>query len=147
MAGCIKQRDTGSQINTPPMPRYPDEYLPSVQMSLQQFCDKAEALLNLSVDAFVRFVLSGRFCDDDGIMFRATVNARDGARIPQLGDYNLQRDIDSAIGITHDLPFTVPMAIFPLASFTDTLKKNNHIQGPANARDVCNPISPLLSLQ
>ena len=44
-----------------------------------------------------------------------------------IGDYQLFRDIDSAIGVTQDLPFRRPLAIFPLPSFRDTLTQDNHV--------------------
>lgn len=39
----------------------------------------------------------------------------------------LLRDVDSVIGTSRDLPFTTSIAIFPVPSFVDTLKKNNKV--------------------
>jgi hypothetical protein len=121
------------------MPRYPDESLPSIQMSLADFVDTAQTILS-APDAdprdFVHFVLAGRLKQDDGLDKRVFVNAREDAFVPGRGEYQLRRDYDSGFGTTRDFPFTAAMAIFPVASFADTLKKDNHIRGLAIAQDV-----------
>jgi hypothetical protein len=117
---------------------YPDESLSESQMSLQQFVWTARYILSQEQNSeetllrFIRFVLAGRFeFNDDQI--RIFVNARQGAPPPSFRDYHLRRDIDSAFGVTRDLPFRVALAIFPLASFRDTLTKDIHMKYKPNA--------------
>ena len=111
---------------------YPDETLHESQVSLQQFVRTAEYLLYQdqtpdNVVRFVRFVLAGRF-ELDGQQIRIFVNARQAASPPSINAYQDRRDLDSAIGVTRDLPFRVALAIFPLASFRDTLTEDNHVK-------------------
>lgn len=108
---------------------YPDEPLGSLQLSLSQFVTLSHTLFNLeAADAttFIRLVLAGRL-EMNGKSLRVSINAKQGAPPPPVGKYDLHRDIDSVIGITQDLPFKRPLAIFPLASFWDTLTKDNHV--------------------
>lgn len=116
---------------------YPDEFLSESQMSLKQFVQAAQHLLSLErspdVSArFLRFVLAGRL-ELNGNQTRIFINARQGAFPPPIHDYRKRRDIDSAVGLGHDLPFRIALAIFPLASFRDTLTKDNHIKYNLNA--------------
>lgn len=108
---------------------YPDEPLDFLQLSLAQFVTLSNMLLNMeAADAttFVRFVLAGRL-EMNGKSLRVSINAKQGAPPPPVDKYDLYRDIDSVIGITQDLPFKRPLAVFPLASFRDTLTKDNHV--------------------
>ena len=124
------------------MPGYPDETLPSIQMSLPEFTETAQHLLyapNADPRDFVQFVLAGRLKQDDGSEKRVFINSRDDAYVPGRGEHRQKRDYDSASGTSRDMPFTAAMAVFPVASFADTLKKDNHIGGLAFAPDVrCN---------
>ncbi|KAG2738365.1 hypothetical protein P692DRAFT_201731319 [Suillus brevipes Sb2] len=107
---------------------YPDETLSDIQVSLTEFVSVAQHLLKQDeLEHFLRFVLAGRLRRHD-MMARIFINARQGALAPPLSQYQLYRDIDSVIGITRNLPFKLPMSIFPLASFRDTLTKDNHIK-------------------
>jgi hypothetical protein len=116
--------------------RYPDEPLPEVQLSLQSFTSRAQRILQCEgVHKFLHFVLAGRL-DEQGDTHRVFVNARQSVSAPQEFEYDITRDIDSAIGITRDLPFTTSLAVFPMASFSDTLKKDNHVCGPVKQQDV-----------
>src|SRR4051812_10775642 len=109
--------------------RYPDEPRPSTQLTLFQFVQVAEDLQRTDdMHDFARFVCAGRWGNDDQEQ-RVFVNARQDARAPPTLEYELRRDFDSAIGITKDLPFHEAMAVFPMASFDDTLKRDNHIKG------------------
>jgi hypothetical protein len=115
---------------------YPDELLHESQMSLKQFVQISEYLFSQedtpdNLIRFVRFVLAGRF-DFNGDQTRVFINARQDASPPPIHKYQLHRDLDSAIGITRDLPFRTALAIFPLASFRDTLTKDNHIKYKSN---------------
>jgi len=111
---------------------YPDELLHESQMSLKQFVHISEYLFSQedtpdNLIHFVRFVLAGRF-DFNGDQTRVFINARQDALPPPIHKYQLHQDLHSAIGITRDLPFHTALAIFPLASFRDTLTKDNHIK-------------------
>lgn len=104
---------------------HPDEDLPELQLSLRQFVTLAQHLYDPNgqdTDSFVRFILAGRW---EG--HRVFINARQGASAPSKGQYISRGDIDSVIGITRDLPFRVPLRVFPVPSFRDTLTDNNHI--------------------
>ena len=111
-------------------------------MSLTDFTATAQQILrapNADPRDFVQFVLAGRLKQDDGSEMRVFLNSRDDAYVPGRGEYGYKRDYDSAFGATRDMPFTAAMAVFPVASFADTLKKDNHIKGLAIASDVrCN---------
>ncbi|KAG1719121.1 hypothetical protein EDB19DRAFT_1648748 [Suillus lakei] len=112
----------------------PDEDLPAIQVSLKEFVSAAEQMFTLGqsddqLEAFLRFALAGRLqCHNQ--LTRIFINARQGVRAPAISEYKLYRDIDSAIGITWDLPFKLSMAIFPLPAFRDTLTKDNHLKCP-----------------
>jgi hypothetical protein len=111
---------------------YPDEALDSLQLSLTDYVSIARALFpsesesDQDPNAFIRFVLAGRL-DIDARHFRVSINAKQGALPPPFGKYQLFGDVDSVIGVTRDLPFRRPFAIFPLPYFRDTLTKDNHI--------------------
>jgi hypothetical protein len=116
---------------------HPDELLHESQMSLKQFVQISEYLFSQedtpdNLIRFVRFVLAGRF-DFDGSQTRIFINARQDASPPPIHKYQLHRDLDSANGITRDLPFRTALAIFPLASFRDTLTKDNHMKYQSSA--------------
>jgi hypothetical protein len=123
---------------------YPDENLGQHQLTLEEFVKVAQHLSSqgqgINSDAFIRFVLAGRY--PDGVSNQSSrifINARQGAFLPD--DAVLQRysDVDSVIGITRDLPYSLPMAIFPLASFRDTLTEDVHIKYPMSPLSV--PVS------
>lgn len=115
----------------------PDEDLPAIQVSLSEFVSAAEQMfLPDQLENFLRFILAGRLQYRDKLA-RIFINARQGALVPPISEYKLYRDIDSVIGVTHDLPFRLPMAIFPLASFRDTLTEDNHLKCPLSCPKVC----------
>jgi hypothetical protein len=118
------------------MPLYPNESLPKVQLSLSDFVFLGKSILTETGDvpSFVRFMLGGRWQNNGEFdeypetgECRVFVNARQGAFIPRHGQYRLSRDIDTVIGISYDLPFTEAMAVLPISSFADTLRKTNHL--------------------
>ncbi|KAG1838806.1 hypothetical protein DFJ58DRAFT_668161 [Suillus subalutaceus] len=112
----------------------PDEDLPVIQVSLGEFVLAAEQMFTVpdQLEAFLRFVLAGRLQYHDEHA-RISINARQGALAPHISKYQLYRDIDSVIGITKDLPFQLHMAIFPLASFRDSLTEDNHLKCPLSS--------------
>lgn len=109
--------------------QYPDEDLPTSQLSLEEFVKISQHLHSLSSshpDAFIRFNLAGRFLSN-ALQSHITVNIRQGNSLIGKTIYR-RSDIDSVIGVSADLPFIVPLAIFPLASFRDTLTEDNHLK-------------------
>jgi len=129
-----------------PYLRYPDEELPHAQVPLRQFVDTAMGLLQEegSIDQFVRYVLAGRYYDNDNeLQSRVFLNARQGFPNMASLQHDQIRDYDSALGVTMALPFTRPLSIYPVASFRDTLKKNNHIKGLAYNAQVGHCSAPL----
>lgn len=130
---------------------YPDEELNPLQLSLLGFTAIAQQLFgtvtesNESRDSFIRFVLAGRLGHSDTAS-RVFMNARQGVGPPPKNEYSLRRDFDSLIGITRDLPFACAMAVFPLPSFRDTLKKDNHLTANAASTDVGVSVVSVVSL-
>lgn len=115
---------------------YPDETLKERFLSLAEFV-KISSFLETEIKeeiASVRYALAGRFAEEAGEI-RVFLNSTLGVEAPPLGQYTLRRDIDSMIGITRDLPFRVAFALFPLASFRDTLTKDNHLKFPRSGFD------------
>lgn len=117
---------------------YPDEYLRRKVVSLPELCEKYEELLlgdDYGVPQFVRLALSGRLERVPGAPdrdYKYLVNVSRDAFIPDNeDDYVTSGDFDSAFGQTKDLPFVMPLAVFPIPSFQDTLTKNNHCKGDA----------------
>jgi hypothetical protein len=117
--------------------KHPDEALPTVQLSLQQFVSLSQSLFpsepepqaGPELDRFIRLALAGRIQGVDGnSLSRVLLNVQQGASAPPIGKYQVKRDIDSVIGITCDLPFRRTLAIYPLACFRDTLTKDNHMK-------------------
>ena len=127
-----------------PLP-YPDEELLERQISIRTLVELAKAKLSEDdpdIKEFVKFILAGRNWNNRGEQERIFVNGQQGTTALQHGldsNYDLARDYDSAIGITSDLPFSEPFAIYPLSPFKDTLKKTNHIKGKAFDQHVRGP--------
>jgi hypothetical protein len=121
---------------------HPDEDLPEVQISLKSFVFAAQSLfppnpeLTQDLNTFVRFVLAGRLLQNNQLS-RVFVNAKQGGNSPPIHECQILRDFDSVIGVSRDLPYTVPMAIFPLASFRDTLTADNHLKYNLPGCQVC----------
>ncbi|THH21444.1 hypothetical protein EUX98_g8377 [Antrodiella citrinella] len=100
------------------------------QLSLRQFATTASRLYEDNTGDFLSFVLSGEANDDNGDVQQYAVNALQGASPIIHDELEFSRDIDSIIGVTQTLPFKVPLSIFPIAPFSETLKKNSHITQP-----------------
>lgn len=99
------------------------------QRSLEAFVTRAQGFY-VEADGsdgmdFVRYVLAGR--DGEDHIF---VNAAQGLDALEDSTFDVTRDFDSAIGITENLPFIAPLAIFPLSPFSETLtRKCNGVVG------------------
>ena len=127
-----------------PQLRFPNEPLPPFQLNL-------EALVNLYKAATQRFnnspededrleklvncILCGRWPEPS---CRMVLNVAQGLDPISLHDCQVSRDIDSIIGISDTLPYTSPMAVFPIPSFKETLTTDVHLKGLA----CVNPVSP-----
>lgn len=123
----------------PPLGRSPHEDLPFEQISFRHFVRHAQVLLQAgNVAAFIQFVLCGRKIMQDGTQSRVIVNARQGASAPNmaLDTCQITRDLDSIIGISRNLPYTAPLALYPLPPFRDTLKKSNKFTYDLRQHDV-----------
>jgi hypothetical protein len=112
------------------MPPYPDEQLPTVTWSIQQFSEHARAVLQNSDDVpdFVNFVLSGRTTAEQGGEIRVNIDIFQDCILPNDLPIELTRDFDSLIGITTNLPFQRSLALYPAAPFRDTMVKSNHLK-------------------
>lgn len=104
------------------------EWYPTDDWSLEQFVDHAKSLLEQEdVERFLQFTLAGKFHDPLGNPRRVRVNPLlDSPSISTLQTI-ATRDYDSLIGITNDLPFLCPLAIYPIPTFRDTLTQSNRL--------------------
>lgn len=137
--------------------RIPDEPMREVEISLRHFNQLTTAIIqdedNLylpeyhndseRIDSYILANLCGRVAREKEDARELTEREMEtGNRrlilkpelgIPHVehrGDCTITRDCDSVIGHCEDLPFAVPLALFPLARFEDTLKKTNHHKIP-----------------
>lgn len=123
------------------MPPYPDEIFPAFTLSLHEFNEKAYNLLVAEHDdplkpEFVNLVLAGRCFapsqdeeagQEEEIEHRVHINVRQGLASAEDKEFNVTRDYDSIIGITENLPFRVPLAIYPIPNFKESLSGSIHI--------------------
>ncbi|CAL1698688.1 unnamed protein product [Somion occarium] len=122
---------------------WPYEPLPNVQVSFADLVQRYEAA-RAALDAvpadeedrsrdelkkFLNLVLCARTKNEDDEDIRLVLNMTQAVERPTLEDCIIMRDFDSAIGYGKTLPFTKAMAVFPVAPFSETLKKRNHVQG------------------
>ena len=110
---------------------FPHEELPLRQINFETFVAESQSCQNEPIK-LTNFMLCGRFGDCvPGGGFeteeRVSVNPRMDGRVPPMDEIMLTRDYDSAIGITRTLPFTRPLAVYPVPPFSETLKRDNHI--------------------
>jgi hypothetical protein len=116
---------------------YPDEDRPLLQMSLKEFVKKAKDILGVKDDIhrFCLMVLAGRVVED-GVEHRITLNARQDLEAIRPIRYKMTRDYDSVTACTKTLPFNIPLSVYPVAPFRDTLTTDNHLMGKAYDKDV-----------
>ncbi|KAK7675980.1 hypothetical protein QCA50_014254 [Cerrena zonata] len=118
---------------------YPNEDLPFDQLSLKEivymYRNSLRELIALGDHAktsdrakFANTVLCGRWGDPPA---RLSLNGMQDAGAVNLNHYEITRDFDSVIGITDNLPYTHPLAIFPVPPFRETLTQDVHLSGPA----------------
>ena len=120
----------------PPLP-YPNETLPLLQMTLEEFVTKATVILQDSDDIydFCRMVLAGRL-QVNGVEHRIFINARQNLPPIHPRDLTLTRDYDSICALSSDLPYSVPFSVYPVAPFRDTLTSDNFLKGKAYDKEV-----------
>ncbi|TCD60512.1 hypothetical protein EIP91_009947 [Steccherinum ochraceum] len=100
------------------------------QMSLVQFTTTAQNFFDRGDKFdFLRFTLAGLYSDGDHDR-QVYLNARQSAERPDPRDLYMSRDLDSAFGTTRTLPFSSPIALFPVTPFRETLTRANHISHP-----------------
>lgn len=120
------------------MPHYPHERIgPLKIMSLTDFVLQASRLYDSDrMEPFVRFVLAGREVTDLGAdntrnlptTARIAVSAELEASAPGPGQYELVRDIDSAWGMSQDLPFRASFAMWVFPPLREVLTTNIHLK-------------------
>lgn len=134
---------------------YPNEDLPERQLSLLETVKLHRRAVevwnekgnNAGVDdraQCINTILCGRWHDPD---LRMSLNARQGALIPDLDDCTVTRDYDSIIGLTDHIPYDAPLSIYPVPSFKFTITRPAHIYATVYTSPVCyEAMSPLLNL-
>ena len=119
------------------MAPYPDEDLPIMSLSLQEFNELARNLLVHSMEdggdplhhRFTNFVLAGRYVTAAGIEHRVHIDpTKNVVPTEQIDDLVVTRDYDSLIGICQELPFRCALSMFPISNFRDALRISNHIK-------------------
>jgi hypothetical protein len=128
------------------MPPYPNETIFCEVYSLGQFVAHAQQLLDDElVLPFIRFVLGGRKVDhldedDMGLnptIHRVAVDPRLELGAPSSGQVQFTRDYDSIIGCTRSFPLTVPIDIWVVPPFSETLTSNVFLTRDIMFQDVC----------
>ncbi|KAH9915067.1 hypothetical protein B0H21DRAFT_703417 [Amylocystis lapponica] len=112
--------------------QHPDEPLPSLQLSLAEFNQRAyDATFSnrptSNLDS-VRFILAGRTPPHHSPAARVFLNVRQELPDLAMHGYTVTRDYDSVIGITRTLPFTQAISVYPVPPFSATLTKDIHIE-------------------
>lgn len=124
---------------------YPNEPLPDRQLSLLETVKLHRRAVeiwnemgnNATVDdrsQCINTILCGRWPDPE---LRMSLNARQGALVPDLADCTVTRDYDSIIGLTDDLPYTIPLSIYPIPSFKFCITRPVHIWATVFTQPVC----------
>ena len=120
---------------------HPDEWLEPQTLSLQQFVQRSLEFFQelehsqTGFDNFLKFTLAGRLQEGES-QRRVLVNPRHGGTILDRSCCTLTGDFDSLIGFTDTLPLKVPLAVYPVPSFKDTLSKTIHLKLEIRQRGV-----------
>lgn len=128
------------------MRAYPDDReVNPVQLTLSEFVEEAVPYYTASQNGnrddelkFLKFALAGRRGLDLNNQRSITLNPIQGLR--NIDQITASRDYDSLIGTTKTLPYRVPLTVWPIPSFRDTLKSNNHVTSVAFDSQVCSLI-------
>lgn len=117
---------------------YPDEYLPARQVGLQDLLDYSAPMFdNDWSDDLVALQLAGRYNVNDDQQERIYVNPTQGMEPASLATCDIKGDFDSLIGLTTTLPLRMGIAVSPVPSFRDTLKKPVQINHRIMRGGVC----------
>lgn len=116
---------------------YPDDREAApVQLTLSEFVEEAVPYYTALGEGnredelkFLKFVLAGRRGLELHNQRSITLNPIQGLR--NIEHITTSRDFDSLIGTTKTLPYSVPLTVWPIPSFRDTLKSNNHVTSVA----------------
>ncbi|KAG1744244.1 hypothetical protein EDB19DRAFT_1827125 [Suillus lakei] len=126
-------------ICSPPLPKlhwmlpamqYPDEIDDLAQLIMEQFVGHSQHLFKQiegppsEVD-FIHFILAGR------VGWQAADEPDQCHDLPPLPQTRISWDLDSAIGISHTLPYTSALVVWPIPPFREMLAKDNHAQSHA----------------
>lgn len=136
-----------------PMRPYPDDREDEpVQFTLSQFVRQAARYFIQMKNTqdpddeqtFLKFVLAGRRGLEREEQRSVTLNVTQGQS--DIEDVTTTRDYDSLIGTTKTLPYLVPLTVWPVPSFRDTLTASNHVTSIAYDRNVSLPCLSLSHL-
>ena len=110
---------------------YPDEYLPPLQLGLEDLVTRGAEYLgegtSAGVDKFIKLILAGRATIDHE-EHRVLVNASQGDDTMVYRDeVTLTGDFDSLIGFSKTLPLRTALSVYPVPSFKHTLTKPIHV--------------------
>jgi len=94
--------------------------LPLQDYSMLSFCQTAKRLLAVDQEAFVRFVLCGRY-EDHRVILDPLIDTVD----PE-DTINITRDFDSLLAIVEHLKISSDLALYPVAKKEDTLTTDVH---------------------
>jgi hypothetical protein len=129
------------------MRAYPDDRADEpVQLTLSEFIQEGAEYYHRIGDSddddltFLKFVLAGRRGLDMEEQQSITLNVTQGQ--PDIRNVTTTRDYDSLIGTTKTLPYLVPLTVWPIPSFRDTLKTSNHVTSIAYDGNVSSMPSP-----
>ncbi|KAG8218047.1 hypothetical protein J3R82DRAFT_3387 [Butyriboletus roseoflavus] len=119
---------------------YPDDREDEpVQLTLSEFIQEGVGYYNRLGRSdnddltFLKFILAGRRGLDLDKQRTITLNVTQAE--PDILRATTTRDYDSLIGTTRTLPYLVPLTVWPIPSFRDTLKMSNHVTSVAYDRN------------
>ncbi|KDQ22060.1 hypothetical protein PLEOSDRAFT_1108039 [Pleurotus ostreatus PC15] len=112
-----------------------------MDLSVAQFCQRAQELMNSDDAAFVRYVLNG-VDEGEEIRLNPLLDA-----LQDEEEVEARRDYDSLLGIADDILVKTELSVFPVPKLTDTLTTDIHITHPfqigdANLGDPRHPQGP-----
>ncbi|RPD52010.1 hypothetical protein L227DRAFT_568886, partial [Lentinus tigrinus ALCF2SS1-6] len=109
---------------------YPHEYLPIRQVGLRDLYKDSEPMIqNMWSEDLALLHLAGRYSDGNNIQ-RVFVNPSQGMDRASRANCTLTGDFDSLIGFTRDLPLKMPLSIYPVPLFSETLTRPVHVPAP-----------------
>lgn len=103
---------------------------PTVSHTLMDFTEHANDLFfegNEGDDAYIRFVLTGEYVDDEDNYRQAFVDPLRG-HIQDGDDLRISRDYDSLLGIADKLLIDGPITVYAVPHSTFALKTSIHLE-------------------